>query len=178
VSVLKSARLGYSASLTSAIAHSVAREPSPILVLPKATRATTWPRTSDRGSSTADNRLLHKLFEGGRLKPKAPRNFGRHTAGIDEANGVLARRLGPISLAEKQTLSCADRKIVVGSTPVAEATSHSSRLSGSKIGIMFCRFIGRLHLSLHSTLDERRAQLTASRPDLQVVQHLHLCALM
>jgi len=155
VSVLKSARIGYTVLLTSAIAHFVCREPSPVLVLmPTEADCRDFmvsdieplfldspalaphlpmphPGRSDR------NTLMHRIFKGGSLKivaAKAPRNLRRHTARIlliDEVDACLATAEGdPVSLAEKRTLSFANRKIVVGSTPLEEATSHISRLYG------------------------------------------------
>jgi phage terminase large subunit GpA-like protein len=131
----------------------VVREPSPILVLmpteadcrdymvsdleplfldsTEITDALPMPHPgrSDR------NTLLHRLFPGGSLKivaGKAPRNLRRHTCRIllvDEADAIEASAEGdPISLAEKRTLSFPDRKIIVGSTPLEEATSHIGRL--------------------------------------------------
>lgn len=153
VTVIKSARIGYTALLTSALAHFVAREPSPILVLMPteadcrdymvtdieplfldspalaAKLPMPHPGRSDR------NTLLHRLFPGGSLKVvagKAPRNLRRHGARvllIDEADAIEVSAEGdPITLAEKRTLSFANRKIVVGSTPLDEATSHIARL--------------------------------------------------
>jgi phage terminase large subunit GpA-like protein len=153
ITVLKSARIGYTALLTSALAHFVVREPSPILVLmPTEADCRDYmvsdveplfldspalrdhlpmphPGRSDR------NTLLHRLFPGGSLKivaGKAPRNLCRHTARvlmIDEADAIEVSAEGdPITLAEKRTLSFADRKIIVGSTPLDEATSHVVRL--------------------------------------------------
>lgn len=155
VSVLKSARIGYTALLTGALAHFVVREPSPILVLmPTEADCRDYmvsdveplfldspalrdhlpmphPGRSDR------NTLLHRLFPGGSLKivaGKAPRNLRRHTARvllIDEVDAIEASAEGdPVSLAEKRTLSFADRKIIAGSTPLDEATSHIARLYG------------------------------------------------
>lgn len=151
ITVLKSARIGYTALLTSALAHFVVREPSPILVLmPTEADCRDYmvsdveplfldspalrdhlpmphPGRSDR------NTLLHRLFPGGSLKivaGKAPRNLCRHTARvlmIDEADAIEVSAEGdPITLAEKRTLSFADRKIIVGSTLLDEATSHGS----------------------------------------------------
>jgi phage terminase large subunit GpA-like protein len=155
ISVLKSARIGYTVLLTSSIAHFVVRDPSPVLVLmPTEADCRDFmvsdieplfldspalaphlpmphPGRSDR------NTLLHRLFKGGSLKivaAKAPRNLRRHTARIlliDEVDACLATAEGdPVSLAEKRTLSFANRKIVVGSTPLEEATSHITRLYG------------------------------------------------
>ena len=74
--------------------------------------------------------ILHRLFPGGSLKvvaSRSPRNLRRHTARVlfvDEADAMEVTAEGaPILLAEKRTLSFPDRKIVVGSTPLAEETS-------------------------------------------------------
>jgi phage terminase large subunit GpA-like protein len=109
ITVIKSARIGYTALLTASVAHFVVREQSPILVLMPteadcrdymvsdleplfldSTEITDrlpmpHPGRSDR------NTLPHRLFSGGSLKivaGKAPRNLRRHTARvllIDEA---------------------------------------------------------------------------------------------
>jgi phage terminase large subunit GpA-like protein len=77
---------------------------------------------------------LHRRFAGGSLKvvaSKAPRNLRRHTARvlfIDEADAMEITAEGsPIRLAERRTLTFADRKIVLGSTPLDEETSHVLR---------------------------------------------------
>src|SRR3954470_17858580 len=63
--------------------------------------------------------ILHRLFAGGRLKvvaSKSPRNLRRHTARVlfvDEADAMEVTA----------ALSFPDRKIVVGSTSLAEETS-------------------------------------------------------
>jgi phage terminase large subunit GpA-like protein len=154
VSVLKSARLGY-ALLTASIAHFICREPSPILVLMPTEADCRDYMVSDLeplmldSTDIADalpmphpgrsdrNTLLHRLFPGGSLKivaGKAPRNLRRHTARIllmDELDAIEASAEGdPVSLAEKRTLSFADRKIVAGSTPLSAETSHIARLYG------------------------------------------------
>jgi phage terminase large subunit GpA-like protein len=153
VSILKSARIGFTTALVGSIAHYIVREPSSILVL--------MPTESDcRGLMVDDieglfvespklkdhlpmphpgrsdrNTLLHRLFRGGSLKivsGKAPRNLRRHSARvllIDELDAVEASAEGdPVSLAEKRTLSFDDRKIICGSTPIDETTSHICRL--------------------------------------------------
>jgi phage terminase large subunit GpA-like protein len=154
VSILKSARVGFTSVLTASIAWFVCRDPSPILVLlpteadcrdfmvsdiepmfadsPAIASKLPMPKP---GKSIDRNKLLHRIFHGGSLKivaGKAPRNLRRHTARIlliDEADAVEASAEGdPISLAEKRTLSFDNRKIVVGSTPLAEDTSHICRL--------------------------------------------------
>lgn len=79
------------------------------------------------GRNTLTQRML---LGGGSLKilsAMAPRNLRRHTLKVlycDEVDGMKVTKEGdPIKLAEKRTLSFADRKIVMGSTPVDEATS-------------------------------------------------------
>ena len=153
VTVLKSARIGYTALLTGALAHFVVREPSPILVLMPTEADCRDYMVSDieplflDSPALADhlpmphpgesdrNTLLHRLFKGGSLKivaGKAPRNLRRHTARvllIDEVDAIETSAEGdPVTLAEKRTLSFADRKIICGSTPLDEATSHIARL--------------------------------------------------
>jgi phage terminase large subunit GpA-like protein len=63
---------------------------------------------------------------------KAPRNLRRHAARIllvDEADACEVGGEGsPIALAEKRTLSFPNRKLIVGSTPLDEDTSHVLRL--------------------------------------------------
>lgn len=65
------------------------------------------------------------------MAAKAPRNLRRHNVRIlfiDEADGMDATAEGsPILLAERRTLSFPDRKVVLGSTPVHEETSHVLR---------------------------------------------------
>src|SRR4029077_10644261 len=80
------------------------------------------------------NTLLSRRFAGGSLKvvaARAPRNLRRHTVRIlliDEADAMEVTAEGdPVALAEKRTLSFANRKIIVGSTPLFEDTSHVLR---------------------------------------------------
>ncbi|WP_420345006.1 phage terminase large subunit family protein [Paenirhodobacter sp.] len=80
------------------------------------------------------NTLLSRRFPGGSLKvvaAKAPRNLRRHNVRMllmDEVDGMAPTAEGsPILLAERRTLSFPDRKIVLGSTPVHEETSHVLR---------------------------------------------------
>ena len=75
--------------------------------------------------------ILSRRFKGGSLKivaAKAPRNLRRHTAQIlliDEADAMENSSEGDVvALAEKRTLTFANRKIILGSTPVDEETSH------------------------------------------------------
>ena len=151
VTLVKPVRVGFTTLLTSALAAFVANEPAPILcLLPAeadcrdymvsdvepifaATPAVARALAEDREEGER-NTLLSRRFPGGSLKvvaARAPRNLRRHNARvlfIDEADGMEATPEGsPILLAERRTLSFPDRKIVLGSTPVHEATSHVLR---------------------------------------------------
>ncbi len=157
VTLVKPVRVGFTSLLTSAIAFHVVREPAPILVLMPTEadcrdyvvtdiegtfdssralqgRLSTPKRGSDRINR---NTLCHRLFAGGSLKvvaAKAPRNLRRHTARIllvDEADACEVSAEGnPLALAERRTLSFSNRKIIVGSTPKDEGTSHVMRCYG------------------------------------------------
>ncbi|APZ52167.1 phage terminase large subunit family protein [Salipiger abyssi] len=151
VTLVKPVRVGFTTLLTSALASFVANEPAPILcLLPAesdcrdymvsdvepifaASRAVADALGDDRDEGER-NTLLSRRFPGGSLKvvaAKAPRNLRRHNVRIlfiDEADGMAATAEGsPILLAERRTLSFPDRKIVLGSTPVHEETSHVLR---------------------------------------------------
>lgn len=142
VTVLKSARIGYTSLLTGVIASYVANQPSPILaVLPTqddcrdysvgdvegtfdaspALRGLLDAEADESGRST----LLARRFPGGSLKfvaAKSPRNLRRHNARVllmDEIDGFEIGQEGdPIKLAEMRTLAFRDRKIIAGSTPI------------------------------------------------------------
>lgn len=151
VTVVKPVRVGFTTLLTGAVASFVANDPAPILaLLPTesdcrdyvvseveplfaATPAVAGALAADVDDG-ARNTLLHRRFPGGSLKvvaSKAPRNLRRHTARvllIDEADAMEVGAEGsPILLAERRTLSYADRLIVLGSTPLHEETSHVLR---------------------------------------------------
>jgi phage terminase large subunit GpA-like protein len=173
VTVLKSARVGYSTVMVSALAHFIVREPAPILVLMPTEADCRDLMVSDIEPLFEDspalrdhlpmphpgrsdrNTLLHRLFPDGSLKivaGKAPRNLRRHTARvllIDELDAVEVSAEGdPVTLAEKRTLSFANRKIVCGSTPLDESTSHIARLyaqSDQRIWEMPCPECAAFH---------------------------------
>jgi phage terminase large subunit GpA-like protein len=151
VTVVKPVRVGFTTLLTGAVASFVANDPAPILaLLPTesdcrdyvvseieplfaATPAVAGALAADVEEG-ARNTLLHRRFPGGSLKvvaSKAPRNLRRHTVRvllIDEADAMEVGAEGsPIILAERRTLSYPDRKIVLGSTPLYEETSHVLR---------------------------------------------------
>lgn len=151
VTLVKPVRLGLSTLITSTIAAYVQNEPAPILaLLPTESDARDFvvsdiepifdaspelrgllsTETDESGRST----LLSRRFPGGSLKivaAKSPRNLRRHNVRIlliDEADAMDSGAEGsPITLAERRTLSFSNRKIIMGSTPIFEETSHVLR---------------------------------------------------
>ena len=151
VTLVKAVRIGFTTLLTAAIGNFVVNDPSPILaLLPTESDARDYmvseiepifaASKALRGVLSADcedgerNTLLSRRFAGGSLKiaaAKAPRNLRRHTARIlliDEADAMeIGAEGNPIRLAERRTLSFGNRKIIIGSTPIFEDTSHVLR---------------------------------------------------
>lgn len=149
VSIVKAVRIGFSMLLTGAIGNFVANDPSPILLmLPTSDdardtmvsqieptfEASPALASAISGETDERNTLLSKRFPGGSLKlvaARSPRNLRRHTVRIlmaDEADAMEAGAEGnPIKLGEKRTLTFANRKIIIGSTPVFEETSQVLR---------------------------------------------------
>jgi phage terminase large subunit GpA-like protein len=151
VTLVKSVRVGLSTLLTATVGSFAANEPSPILLLlpteadcrdymvsdlePIFAATPALARLlSDNSAEGGRNTLLSRRFPGGSLKviaAKAPRNLRRHNARvllIDEADGMEPGAEGsPVLLAERRTLSFANRKIIMGSTPTLEATSNVLR---------------------------------------------------
>lgn len=151
VTLVKPVRVGFTTLLTGALAGYIANDPAPILaLLPTEADCRDYmvsdiepifdssPKLagliSDEKDESGRNTILSRRFSGGSLKvvaAKAPRNLRRHNVRvlfIDEADGMEMTAEGsPIMLAEKRTLSFPDRKIVMGSTPVFEETSHVLR---------------------------------------------------
>jgi phage terminase large subunit GpA-like protein len=152
ITLVKPARCGFTTLLTAAIGYFVVDDPCPVLcVLPtemdcrgfcvddiestfEATPALRGALTFDRGEGIDRKTLLHRRFAGGSLKlvaARSPRNLRRHTCRIlivDEADACETTAEGnPLRLAEKRTLSFPNRKIIIGSTPLLEETSHVLR---------------------------------------------------
>jgi phage terminase large subunit GpA-like protein len=151
VTLVKSARLGFTTLLTGALGSYVANEPAPILALLPTEADCRDYVVSDvepifeaspalKGLLEADteeggrNTLMHRRFPGGSLKvvaAKAPRNLRRHNVRIlfiDEADAMEPGAEGSsIVLAEKRTIGFPDRKIVIGSTPLIAETSNVLR---------------------------------------------------
>lgn len=172
VTLVKPVRVGFTTLLTSAMASFCSNDPAPILsLLPTESDCRDY-MVSDvepvfdasptlQGILSSDdkkggrNTLLSRRFPGGFLKviaAKSPRNLRRHNVRIlfmDEVDGMTNTKEGsaPI-LAERRTLSFSDRKIVMGSTPVYEATSHVLRAyehSDKRIYEVPCPECGHFH---------------------------------
>lgn len=149
VTLVKPVRVGFTTLLTSAVASFVANDPAPILsLLPTEADCRDYMVSDIEPTFAASpivakalgeddsgrNTILSRRFPGGSLKvvaAKAPRNLRRHNVRVlfmDEVDGMENTGEGsPLLLAERRTLASADRKIVMGSTPVHEDTSHVLR---------------------------------------------------
>ena len=154
VTLVKPVRVGFTTILTGAIGSYIVNEPSPILaLLPTEADARDYMVSDiepifdaspvlrgalgDAEDEGGRNTLLSRRFAGGSLKivaAKSPRNLRRHTARIlivDEADAMDVGAEGsPIKLGEKRTQTFANRKIIVGSTPVFIDTSHVLKAYG------------------------------------------------
>jgi phage terminase large subunit GpA-like protein len=151
VSVQKATRVGFSSLLSGVVANYVCNDACPVLVVlpvesdcrdymvadlePLFEASPTLRGKLQPPSRRPDERstILHRIFPGGSLKlvaARAPRNLRRHSARILLCDEIDAMEVtwDPIPLAEKGTLSFQDRKIVCGSTPLDEASSHILRL--------------------------------------------------
>jgi phage terminase large subunit GpA-like protein len=145
VTLVKSVRVGFSTLLTAAIGHFASNEPAPVMLLLPTESDARDAMVSDieplfaaspalRGVLTDGgddgemrNTLLSRRFPGGSLKivaAKAPRNLRRHTVRIlliDECDAMeIGDEGSPLRLAERRTLSFANRKIITGSTPLLD----------------------------------------------------------
>jgi phage terminase large subunit GpA-like protein len=161
ITLIKPVRVGLSTMIVGAIGHFIANDPASILLLLPTEADARDSVVSDvepifaatpalREALSADlvggdrNTLLSRRFAGGSLKvvaARAPRNLRRHTARIliiDEVDACEATAEGnPIDLAENRTLTFATRKIIIGSTPLSEDTSHVLRAYAESDGRVF-----------------------------------------
>lgn len=200
VTIVKSARLGFTTLLTGALGHFAANEPSPVLaLLPTEADARDY-MVSDiepifeaspalAGLLEADaaeggrNTLLSRRFPGGSLKivaAKSPRNLRRHNARVvlvDEADAMEPGAEGsPIALAEKRTLAFPDRKIVIGSTPLHVETSNvlrSYQASDRRIFEVPCPACGAF-----AFLQWRHIEWEAGRPETAAYRCEHCAELI
>lgn len=112
----------------------------------------TGPKTDAEPKTEDRNTLMARRFPGGSLKvvaAKSPRNLRRHNVRVllmDECDAYgMTPEGAPTLLAEKRTLSFADRKIVRGSTPTDLETSEVLRnydLSDRRVFECPCPFCG------------------------------------
>jgi len=147
VSIIKCAQVGYTSCLTCSIGADAANDPtSVILLMPTDDDARgivvddidpafrDVPVLSDlmvQGRYDGRNTLTQRVLRGGGslkvLSARAPRNLRRHRARklyCDEVDGMEVTKEGdPIELAVNRTISFADRKIIMGSTPSDDVTS-------------------------------------------------------
>lgn len=146
VTLVKPARVGFTTLMTAAVASFVANDPGAIMVvLPTEALCRTY-MTSDveptfaaspvvakvlSADESGRNTILSRRFPGGSLKvvaAKSPKNLRMHNVQIlfmDEVDGMDVTAEGsPIKLAIMRTMAAADRKIVIGSTPVHDETSN------------------------------------------------------
>jgi phage terminase large subunit GpA-like protein len=161
VTVQKAARVGYTTLLIGALGSYVANSPCSVLaVLPTESDCRSFVVEAVepifeatpvlRGLLTAEkdesgrNTLMHRRYPGGSLSivaSRAPRNLRARTAkvlAIDESDAMEVTSEGsPIDLAIKRTLTFSDRKIIMGSTPVHEETSHIIRAYNESDGRVF-----------------------------------------
>lgn len=156
ITVQKATRLGFSSLLTSAIGYFAVEQPSSILYLlpteadcrnfivsdveplfeasPILQDCIAPPAIGQAKRNQSRSTMLHRVWPGGSLKcvaGKSPRNMRAHTARIlfiDEVDAIETSAEGdPCALAERRTMTFDNRKIIIGGTPIDEATSHVLR---------------------------------------------------
>jgi phage terminase large subunit GpA-like protein len=200
VSVQKSARVGYTTVLVGAIGSTVANEPAPTLViLPTEADARsfmvdnlepTFAATPALRSALADdhdeagrNTLLAKRYPGGSLTlaaARSPRNLRARTAKnvfFDEVDGMEVTAEGdPIALGVMRSQTFAQRKIIMGSTPVFEETSRIIRAYNEGDGRVFevpCPECGALNEILWAHIEWE-----ADKPETAAYRCPHCAALV
>ena len=150
LTVMKSARVGYTTCIKAAIAYFVKQEPCPIMVVqPTIQDAEGFSQEeiapmirdtpalkgliADARARDSGNTVLRKSFPGGYLVmvgANSPRGFRRRNIRVilfDENDGYPASagpEGDPEKLGEKRTLDFPDRKIVKGSTPTVKDRSR------------------------------------------------------
>jgi phage terminase large subunit GpA-like protein len=154
VSVMKSARVGYTKSMNAAIAFFMAQDPCPILVVqPTIENAKIYSKeeiapmlrdvevlaglVSETSVKTSDNTVLHKTFPGGLLSmvgANSGRGFrmvSRRIVIFDEVDAYppsAGSEGDPIKLGEKRAEYYWNRKIIAGSTPLVAGSSRIEEL--------------------------------------------------
>jgi phage terminase large subunit GpA-like protein len=154
VSVMKSARTGFTKSLVAAIGATAINDPCAMALFvptdddakriavdeidPAFRESPALSGAMKTGRSGGRNTLTQRTMTGGGtlkvLSARSPRNFRSHTLKVvfcDEVDGMEITSEGdPLMLIEKRTLSFVDRKIVVGSTPTDEVSSLINKRYG------------------------------------------------
>ncbi len=154
VTVMKSARVGYTKSFCAAIGYFIEHDPCPILVVQptiddaqKHSKEDLAPMlrevpvlrglVADAKAKTSDNTILDKLFRGGSLSlvgANSPRGFRRTSRRVvifDEVDGYppsAGTEGDQIELGIRRTEYYWNRKILAGSTPTVEGASRIERL--------------------------------------------------
>lgn len=154
VTIIKSARVGYTKMLNHLIGYHMHYDPCPIMVAqPTIGDAEGWSKdelapmlrdtpvleglVADTSKRDSGNTILHKQFPGGQIRivgADSPRGFRRVTMRVlllDEVDGYSAsagEEGDQIKLAERRTDTFWNRKIVAGSTPTLDQTSRIKRL--------------------------------------------------
>src|SRR3954452_4156662 len=172
ITILKSARVGFTKSLMVMMGAVAANDPSPIILLvptdedargiavdevePIFDATPALQGLLKKGRNDGRNTLARKALSGGAsikiLSARAPRKLRRHDCRIlliDEADAMEITSEGdPISIAEKRTMAQAGRKIIVGSTPTEEGVSVVERLyseSDQRLYEVPCPACGEFH---------------------------------
>ena len=154
ISVMKSARVGYSKILNHIIAYHIHNDPCSIMIVqPTIDDATGYSKeeiapmlrdtkclqglVSDAKAKDGQNTLLQKLFPGGNLtlvganSPRGFRRVSRRVVLFDETDGYPASagtEGDQIKLGIKRTEFFVNRKIVAGSTPTVKDFSRIEKL--------------------------------------------------
>jgi phage terminase large subunit GpA-like protein len=172
ITVIKSARVGYTKSLMVLMGAVAANDPSPTILLvptdedargiavdevePIVEATPALHGLIKKGRNDGRNTLTRKALVGGAsikiLSARAPRKLRRHDCRvllIDEADAMEITSEGdPIAIAEKRTLAQPGRKIIVGSTPTEEGISVVERLyseSDQRVYEVPCPECGTFH---------------------------------
>ena len=185
VTIIKSARVGYTKALMAAMGCWCATAPTAIMLLVPTDDDTRRFAVDEIEPMFAESPALRGLIPkhriegrntmtqkavlgGGSIKiiaARAPRNLRSHDVKvllIDEADAMEITAEGdPIQLAEKRTLAHPDRKIVVGSTPTIEGLSVIERLyrqSDRRAYLVPCPHCGARFEMLFEQLDWPKGQ--------------------
>lgn len=154
VTVMKSARVGYTKAVNAAIAYYIAQDPCPILVVqPTVEDAKGYSKeeiapmlrdvevlrglVKEASSRSSTNSMVHKRFPGGVLSMIGAnsgtgfRRVSRRVVIFDEVDGYppsAGAEGDPIKLGEKRSEYYWNRKIIAGSTPLIAGASRIEEL--------------------------------------------------